>query len=172
VADGRLSAVELDIALHERKPNVARGYWVLSLLGLVLTLAFLPMLIRFELMQSDAAVTSAKQMVLCVSLAIYFAILIIPGRGFVKRRETRWLTPFLLILAGFLVAWGMILIPLVVRYLRVHQILGDESLLFISRMALVQAAIGMLALGAKGVALAIPYVKRFTAKLSELTWFR
>lgn len=139
---------------------------------MLLTLAFLPMLVRFELMQSDAAVTSAKQMVLCVSVAIYFAILIIPGRGFLKRRETRWLTPFLLIIAGFLVAWGMILIPLVVRYLRSHELLGDASLLFISRLALAQAIIGMLALGAKGIAIAIPYVRRFTTRLSDLSSFR
>jgi len=150
---------------------VARGYWALSLLALLLTLAFLPMLIRFELMHSSEAVTTAKQMVLAVSLAIYFAILIIPGRGFLRRRERRWLTRFLLIIAGSLVIWGLVLLPLVGRYLRVHELLGDTSLLFISRLALVQAIIGILALSAKGIALAIPYVKRFTAKLSDLTWF-
>ncbi|OPX21303.1 MAG: hypothetical protein B1H03_06935 [Planctomycetales bacterium 4484_113] len=94
-----------------------------------------------------------------------------PGRGFLRRRERRWLTRFLLIIAGSLVIWGLVLLPLVGRYLRVHELLGDTSLLFISRLALVQAIIGILALSAKGIALAIPYVKRFTAKLSDLTWF-
>ena len=141
------------------------------MLGLVLTLAFLPMLVHFELMHADEAVTSAQRMVLGVSLAIYFAILIIPGRGLLKRRQARWLTRFLLVVAGFLVIWGVVLVPLVTGYLRSHELLGDASLLFISRLALAQAIIGILALGAKGVALAIPYVRRITTQLSELTRF-
>lgn len=114
---------------------------------------------------------AAQRLFIAVSLAIYFAILIVPGRGVLRRDEARWTAIFLLVLAGLLMLWLAVLIPLTIRFLRINYIFPEDVLMFIARLGLVQALIGILALTAKGLALLIPYAKKYTKKLSELSSF-
>lgn len=78
---------------------------------------------------------------------------------------------FFLVVTGLILLWAAVTVTIVLPYFRKLELFSDEVLLFLARLGIVQAAIGILALGAKGVALLIPYAKRYVSRLSELSWF-
>ncbi len=129
------------------------------------------MLVRFELIRADDAFNLAQKLVIAVSLAIYLAILIIPGRGVMKNEEARWLAIFFLVIAGLLLLIISVFLPALIKFLRWTDLFSDEAILFIARLGLVQAIIGVLALLGKSVALFIPYIKKYVARLSDLSGF-
>ncbi len=105
-------------------------------------------------------------------MGLYFAILIIPGRGQIKKKDARWLAVFLLVTAGLLIIWGVIALPLLKKLIVNWEHLDDETLLAISRIAFIQAVVGMLALGSKGIALLIPHIRKYRVQLSDLSEFK
>lgn len=150
---------------------MAKLYRWLSVLGLLLTIGFIPMLIMYKATRSEDAVTIGEQILLGLCLALFFALLIIPGRGAVARREARWLAAFLLVLAGLLMLWTVTLLPVLHRYLLDWETFDEQTLLVVARVARMLAIVGTLALAAKGVALAVPYVRKYQARLSDLSGF-
>ncbi len=137
----------------------------------MLSIAFVPLLIKFELTRTERAFELARRLFITSSLGIYFAILIIPGRGVLEREQARWVARFLLILSALILLTAGIYIVYLLNYLKWMELFSDELLMFIARVGLVQAIIGVLALTAKGLALLIPYAKRYVARLSELSTF-
>ncbi len=141
------------------------------MLGLLLSVAFLPMLIKFQLIKSEEAFAMTQKLFIAISLAIYFSILIIPGRGIVQKEEARWMIRFLLVICALLIIISAVFIPFLVHYLRWAESFSDETILLIARLGLFQAIVGILVLLAKSLALMIPYVKKYTHRLSELSVF-
>jgi len=121
--------------------------------------------------RTEDAFTLAQRMIIGVTLFIFLSILLIPGRGVLRKDESRAMAQFFLIVCGLIFLWVALSLNVILLYFRKLGLFSDEILLFIARLGLVQAAIGILALGAKGIALLIPYAKRYVARLSELTWF-
>jgi len=122
-------------------------------------------------MRTEEAFTLAQRMIIGVSLFIYLSILLIPGRGVLRKDESRAMAQFFLVVCGLIFLWVALTLNVVLLYFRRLGLFSDEILLFIARLGVVQAGIGILALGAKGIALLIPYAKRYVARLSELSWF-
>jgi len=147
-------------------------YRYFSIMGWLLTVGFIPLVVFYKSVLTTSHITLTEQYILALSLGLYLAILIIPGRGQMKPEDARYLAIFLLAIATMTVLWGFVLVPYLNRYLLYWHLFDPVSMAAISRIAYLQAIVGALALGAKGVALAIPYVKKYTSKLSELSGFK
>ena len=147
-------------------------YRYFSIMGWLLTVGFIPLVVYYRCVLTMSAITLTEQYILALSLGLYLAILIIPGRGQMQQRDARYLAIFLLAIAALMVFWGFVLVPYFKSYLHGRGVFDKTTMHTISRIAFVQAIVGALALAAKGVALAIPYVKKYTAKLSELSGFK
>lgn len=157
---------------RKSKPDVGTVYRYFSVMGWLLTVGFIPLVVYYRSVLTMTAITLTEQYILALSLGIYLAILIIPGRGQMKPNDARFLAVFLLAIATLMVVWGFALLPYLKRYLLSKHVFDHVTMDTISRIAYLQAVVGALALAAKGVALAIPYVKKYTAKLSELSGFK
>lgn len=142
-----------------------------SVLGLIITVGLIPLLIFYKTRYTEEAFSLAQQLFLGLSMGLYFAILIIPGRGHMTKKDARWLAVFLLVSAGILILWGVIALPLFQQRILDWDYLDDETLLTISRIAFIQAIVGVLALSAKGIALLIPLIRKYQSKLSDLSGF-
>lgn len=129
------------------------------------------MLIYYKIRFTEEAFGLAQQLLLGLTMGLYFAILIIPGRGTLKQKDARWLAIFLLVSAGILVIWGVIALPLLQKAIWNWEYIDESTLLIISKIAFVQAVVGILALGAKGIALLIPHIRKYKSRLSELSEF-
>jgi len=151
---------------------VGKLYRYFSIMGWLLTVGFIPLVVYYRCVLTMSAITLTEQYILALSLGLYLAILIIPGRGQMQQRDARYLAIFLLAIAALMVFWGFVLVPYFKSYLHGWGVFDKTTMHTISRIAFVQAIVGALALAAKGVALAIPYVKKYTAKLSELSGFK
>jgi hypothetical protein len=157
--------------LRKPKPDVGKLYRWFSVLGLIITVGLIPLLIYYKVRYTEEAFGLAQQLILGLTMGLYFAILIVPGRGNMKRKDAKWLAIFMLVAAGILIIWGIIALPIAQHYLLDWEYFDDQTLLAISRIAFVQAIVGVLALGAKGIALLIPYIRQHRAYLSELSSF-
>jgi hypothetical protein len=157
---------------RKAKPDVGKLYRWFGILGWLLTVGFIPLVVYYRSVLTMTAITLTEQYILALSLGIYLAILIIPGRGQMKPGDARFLAIFLLAIAALMMLWGFVLVPFFKDYLLRWEVFDRTSMSTISRIAFLQAIVGALALAAKGVALAIPYVKKYTAKLTELSGFK
>lgn len=157
---------------RKAKPDVGKLYRYFSIMGWLLTVGFIPLIVYYRSVLTMSAISLYEQYILALTLGIYLAILIIPGRGQMKPEDARFLAIFLLAIAAMMVLWGFVLVPYLKRYLLYWHLFDPVTMDTISRIAYVQAIVGALALGAKGVALGIPYVKKYTAKLSEFSGFK
>jgi hypothetical protein len=141
-------------------------------MGWLLTVGFIPLVVYYKCVLTTTHISLTEQYILALSLGIYLTILIIPGRGQLKPEDARFLAIFLLAIAALMVVWGFVLVPWMKRYMLYWHLFEPVAMDNISRIAYLQAVVGALALAAKGVALAIPYVKKYTSKLSELSGFK
>jgi hypothetical protein len=157
--------------LRKPKPDIGKLYRWFSVLGLIITVGLIPLLIYYKVRYTEEAFGLAQQLILGLTMGLYFAILIIPGRGQIRSKDARWLAIFMLVAAGILIIWGIIALPVLQHYLLDWEYFDDETLLAISRIAFVQAIVGVLALSAKGIALLVPYIREHRAHLSELSAF-
>ena len=157
--------------LRQPKPDVGKLYRWFSVLGLIITVGLIPLLIYYKTRYTEEAFSLAQQLFLGLSMGLYFAILIIPGRGHMSKKDTRWLAVFMLTAAGILIIWGVIALPFVQKSIFDWEYFDDETLLAISRIAFIQAIVGVLALSAKGIALLIPHIRKYQSKLSDLSGF-
>jgi hypothetical protein len=147
-------------------------YRYFSIMGWLLTVSFIPLVVYYKSVLTTSHISLTEQYILALSLGLYLTILIIPGRGHMKPEDARYLAIFLLAIACLMVLWGFVLVPYLKRYLLYRHLFDPVTMNTISRIAYLQAIVGALALGAKGVALAIPHVKKYTAKLSEFSSFK
>ncbi len=157
--------------LRQPKPDVGKLYRWFSVLGLIITVGLIPLLIYYKTRYTEEAFGLAQQLFLGLSMGLYFAILIIPGRGHMTKKDARWLAIFMLIAAGILILWGVIALPLFQQRILDWEYFDDDTLLAISRIAFIQAIVGVLALSAKGIALLIPFIRKYKSKLSDLSGF-
>ena len=169
-----------NISIYRRRPKLARKakpdvgmlYRYFSIMGWLLTVGFIPLIVYYKCVLTATHISLTEQYMLALTLGIYLTILIIPGRGQMKPADARYLAIFLLAIAAMMVLWGFLLVPWMKRYLLYWHLFEPLAMDNISRIAYVQAIVGALALTAKGVALAIPYVKKYSSRLSELSGFK
>ena len=158
--------------VRKSKPDVGTVYRYFSIMGWLLTVGFIPLVVYYKCVFTTTHISLTEQYILALSLGIYLTVLIIPGRGQLKSKDARYLALFLLAIATLMIVWGFVLLPYLKRYLLSMHVFDRVTMDTISRIAYLQAVVGALALAAKGVALAIPFVKKYTAKLSELSGFK
>lgn len=157
---------------RKAKPDVGMLYRYFSIMGWLLTVGFIPLVVYYKSVLTTSHITLTEQYILALSLGLYLTILIIPGRGQMKPKDALYLAIFLLAIATMMVLWGFVLVPWMKRYLLYWHLFDPVAMDTISRIAYLQAIVGALALGAKGIALSIPYVKKYTSKLSEFSGFK